>query len=1210
MNEPMAGENRRGRARTTWIFGGLVVVVAAIAGLMALRAAELPGIDAERVVRAAPGAAGARAPTAGAGAGLDELEGVGDSTGARGTATRGRVRLPGPGRLTGHVRDRADGSGVPGQIVELLPLPAIATDIAPEIAHFSGLGSDFGPRVRPIAETVSGRAGEFSFEGVREGYWYLDASSDRYTLDAPAKARVLASGDGGPVDVWVRRGGRVTGRVVDEDLEPVAGASVACGTGALGFLEAASNGDIALLRTKTDADGRFVFSAVPPAADYELAALGPGIAITHVTGIAVTVGEDTEVLVRGRPGASIHGRIVAAPSDSGDAVRPVEGALVGALPRGLRHLKLARELLAASHDVTDENGRYELRGVPVGAIDVLAMADDHLPGRGPTVRVTGPAPVTAPDFELERGLVVRGRVVDPKGAPITGARVLWNIIDIADVEGRPTMAPMFIAGMDEFEYPSTGPDGEFVAGPFANEPPHEIRVLRAGYAAGEASWSPADGQDLVIVLDRGVRLGGRVVDRSGEPVTDFSATISGRIESDATAPSAFNPFAKAQVFQHPRGEFAFEAVASGAQTLVVEADGFLEASIAVDVTSRSEVPTVVVTLDRGGRIEGVVVDEEGSPVAGAQVTTEGRIRRSFEQMESERKVIEDAFAVRGRRRQPTPPIGFLRYAAALGLMGNSTTSTAPDGTFTLDGLSAGSHEVLVFHRDFKVGAESAVVTPGAEPSSVTVTLSRGGGLRGVVRDRFGRPVSGGTVIAASPGLASSGSGQGELHQSRTDESGRYEMLEMEGGPYFLLTTRGDQELTVTSLLGSLGFSLVMVPEDRILEHDLVDSSAGACVVSGVVTRRGDPVSDGVLVAFALEAEGLLGLDIKVASAENDGTYLFDGLAPGEYRMTYETGGGRVPMLVDIPDAPEFELDLELPEGRIEGRLVDARIGDPVAGARVSLRSSGIDGGGLVASLLSGESNHRTTNTSADGSFQFQELSEDTYRLEVDRAARDVGAERVVYAPVLETVVDLGPREVIELGEIRLDPGVTLQGRVVAGDGAPVPDARVVAHFEGSGRVSGLRTASADANGGFEIHGLGPGPWTVSATADGFAASVAEEVAIDPDGRAPRTLEMTLERGSVVTAEVTDAGGVPMVGAACWLVREGERPTRGYEDAGAFFEGFFSGAATTDGEGRLELGRYSGGAYELRATIGARSAVRKVTIETTPSGAQLVRITLP
>ena len=1192
--------------------GGLALVIAALAISWALGGADRVPPSGDRVARGAT-EAGAGGPMDQAkGAELDELEHIARPVGVRDAGTRGRVRLPGPGRLVGRVRDRADGAGVPGQSVELLPLPAIATDIAPEIAHFSGLGSDFGPRVRPVAETTSGPGGTFSFEGVREGLWYLDASSDHYLLDAPARARVLESGDGGPIDVWVRRGGRVIGRVVDADHEPVAGASVACGTGALGFLEAASNGDIALLRTTTDEEGRFELPAVPPADDYELAALGPGIAITHVLGIAVALGEDTEVLVVGRPGGSIKGRIVSAPVDSGDPVAPIEGALVGALPRGLRHLKLARELLAASHDVTDEFGRYELRGLPAGAIDVLAMADEHLPSRGPSVRVSGHASVIAPDFELERGPTVRGRVVDTDGEPVAGARILWNMVDIAEVEGRPTMAPLFIAGMDEFEYPTTGPDGSFTAGPFAHDPPHAIRVLRAGFAAGEASWFPGDGQDLEIVLGRGAAVRGRVVSESGELVSSFTATISGRIESDAAAPSAFNPFAKAQVFQNPHGEFAFDSVTAGPQTLLVEAEGYLEEAVEVTVVrARGAAPTeLVVTLRTGGLIEGVVVDDESAPVAGAQVTTEGRIRRSFEQMEAERMVIEDAFAVRGRSRQPTPPIGFLRYAAALGLMGNSTTSTAPDGTFALDGLAAGRHEVLVFHRDFKAGAATANVILGGDPTFVTIALSQGGGLRGVVRDRFGRPVSGGTVIAASPGLAATGSGQGELHQSRTDANGRYEMLEMEGGPYFLLTTRGDQELTITSLLGSLGFSLVMVPEDRVLEHDLVDSSAGACVVTGVVSKHGDPVGDGVIVAFALEPEGLLGVDIKVAPIENDGTYAFEGLAPGEYRMTYEAGGMRIPTLVDIPDTPEFVFDFDLPEGRISGRLIDALSGDPVAGARVSLRSSGVDGGGLIANLLAGETSLRTAETAEDGSFRFDELAEDTYQLEVDRAARGLGASRVVYAPVAETLVDLGPDEEIDVGEIRLDPGVTLPGHVLGGDGSPVAGARVVATPKSGRSASGSRTVTAGEDGAFELRGLGPGTWEISASADGFAAARPEQLVVDPDDRLPAAMELVLERGTIVTAEVVDEGGVPIVGATCLMTRSGERAVRRYENAGAFFEGFFSGAATTDGEGRLELGRYRGGTYELSANLGARSAKKEVEIQGPEGGAQVVRITLP
>ncbi|MEM9382382.1 MAG: carboxypeptidase-like regulatory domain-containing protein, partial [Planctomycetota bacterium] len=831
-----------------------------------------------------------------------------------------------------------------------------------------------------------------------------------------------------------------------------------------------------------------------------------------------------------------------------------------------------------------------------------------------------------PEFALDRGPMVRGRVVDASGAPVQGARVLWNLVDARRIEGQPSLAPLFIAGMREFSFPETGPDGTFVAGPFSDSAPHALRVACVGYETAKTTWAPSAAgaevngvadpgrlDEIVVTLSSGGSVEGRVRDATtGEPVTSFSVRVTDRIETDPAAPTRLNPFAGGVEVEDPEGRFRIEAVEAGRQTLSIHADAYLDADVQVTVAEGEATRDVAVSLRRGATVRGTVVDSAGEPVAGAQVTTERLVKRSFEFMEDERKSIEDDLAVRGRRRQNRPPpVGFLRYAAALGLMGTSVVTSAPDGGFELTGVEPGRQELLAFHREFRSATVPVDLKEGDENSPVSIVMTQGGGLEGRVRDRFGRPVTGATVIAASPGLANGGASSGDLHQARTNADGAYEMLHMEGGPYFLVATRGDEDLSPMSFLGTLNFGLVSVPDDRVVTHDLVDTSAAACRVHGLVLRDGAPVDGGTLLALNLDAEGLLGVDFKAAPIENDGRYEFEGLAPGEYQLTFEGRGRSVrgAMLLDVPDAGELRYDVVLPDGSIRGRVVDRTTGEPIPRARVTLTPlDRLEGPGLLAQMLAGEVGLERERTDGEGRFRFDRLAEGSYRIGVEQARRQVGESVVEYAPMRARTVDLGEDEDADVGDLELDPGVRVEGVVRDEAGAPIVGATVLASPKPLRRVR-PRRAKSNGEGRFTLTGLGPGAWQLSASSDEHAAGEPVDVDVEEGVETvAEIVELQLVSGVLVRALVTDASGAPIAGAACVLRREGRVDAGAISGSGSFLERFFRGGAATDGTGTMDLGRHAEGRYELRASQGLRTAKRAVDLPS--SGTRTLRITLP
>src|SRR5207302_2029235 len=141
------------------------------------------------------------------------------------------VRLRGPGRLEGRVIERQSGAGVGGARVDLVAFPPAGAVFLGRMLRVAGLGDEISRRVLPIAVACTEGDGRFRFEGVRTGTYYLEARGERHVPESVVRARVMASGAGGPIDVFVTLGGRVLGKVLLPDGQPAKAASLALVSG-------------------------------------------------------------------------------------------------------------------------------------------------------------------------------------------------------------------------------------------------------------------------------------------------------------------------------------------------------------------------------------------------------------------------------------------------------------------------------------------------------------------------------------------------------------------------------------------------------------------------------------------------------------------------------------------------------------------------------------------------------------------------------------------------------------------------------------------------------------------------------------------------------------------------------------------------------------------------------------------------------------------
>lgn len=1119
------------------------------------------------------------------------------------------VRLSGDGRLAGRVLDREGGAGVAGAKVELLPLPPAGSAVFARFLPLTGLGDELAERARPIATAVSAADGAFAFDGVRAGTYFVEARGDWHVPEAPVQALVARSGAGGPIDVWVRKGGRVLGRVERPDGTAVAGAGVSLRPGHLDLIERARNGDLFFLDVRADQEGHFVLAGVPEGPAWAVAAYGSGFALSHADGVAVTAGEDTQIVIRAREGARIEGRIVAEGGEHtvAESGTPVAGAHVGVIPRGLRDLTFLDRLLPTCYGVSNAEGRFALDHVPPGEVDLVAWAVGHQPSAGPSLVAEDDATSGAPDFALTGGPSVQGRVVDGEGRPVEGARVAWEPFDTDRFEFAFTLAPFLTQAIQGVAFPTTDADGRFVGGSFPGDPPFSMQISKPGWADTEREWTPGQEEEPIeIVLHRGGAVEGIVMDGARRaPLASFTVSSDAQIAPIPGAPGGSNPFASGVVFEGAAGRFRLEPLDPGTTRLVVSAPGYVpvqteELEIAEGQTARG----LIVTLHPGATVRGMVVDESGAAVAGALVFWADDA--SWQPPEG---------TLRGSPRTPRVsqvPGGLREFAAGLGFFGSACASSKQDGTFELTGVEPGQVVVYASHRKLATGQSVPfTVAAGSAVEGIEIRLTEGSGLYGKVRDRFDRPVPAVVVIAASPTAMEDDENVagGLLYQAYTDLEGDYSIARMAPGSYFLTTSRPDQALNPMSFLGSLNFELVSVPEGERVEYDLIDRSVGGARVSGVVTDHGEPVRGGTLIAFGFESESLLGMDVKLARVREDGQYVFESLAPGEYRIQVNSplgpdGSREARLSVEIPDETEVRLDLALPEGMIGGVVVDAATGEPAVGANLALRALDVPtSGGLLGGMMGGEMSRDRRRLQDDGSFAFERLEAGRYRLDVGPPVW--GDNQGRWAPIEPLDMELRTNERADDLVVRLEAALAIVGMVRNEGGEPVAQAQVIAvraDLESSARAR----ARSDESGRFDLRGVAPGTWNLSAVAEGYASGSARGVVVERDKS--DKVEIVLSRGVEVVVRVVDSSNRPVSGAAGRLVAL-EGAESGGRDAERMLERIFTGEGTSGPDGRLNLGRYPPGRYRLEVQRGiARAAPEEIELE---SGNDLeLRVKLP
>jgi protocatechuate 3,4-dioxygenase beta subunit len=472
--------------------------------------------------------------------------------------------------------------------------------------------------------------------------------------------------------------------------------------------------------------------------------------------------------------------------------------------------------------------------------------------------------------------------------------------------------------------------------------------------------------------------------------------------------------------------------------------------------------------------------------------------------------------------------------------------TSAEGKVALEALPPGPWNAWVHARGF-------VTRPlrGVAAGPLRVRLERGEAITGVVRDGDdGHPVPGARV-GFDAGLPAAGwPAEAVRNEALTDASGRFRLGGVGRGavrlsvlaPGYARADRGD-------VRAGAAVEIVLFP--------------GATLSGSVRDGAGRPVRGAVVRAESDTAWNAP----PPERTDARGGFAMPGVPPGEYTVVAREGG-RAPAIAVVVVEPRGEVAASLTlsdGGYVTGRIVDDEE-RPLAGR---VRVEAYEGKALpafAADLLAAEAG-------TDGTFALGPVPPGPLAISVS-APRHSAARVEADVP--------GPGRAVDLGDVALDPGLAIRGRVRDPEEQPVAGATVRATAQSPGG-SGEAEAESGPDGRFELGGLGPGRYGVHASAAGYASG---EATADAGGE---PVEVVLDLGGILSGRVVDAGGEPVEGA--------EVSARDESQPGGWR--VFSGRSD-EGDGRFSLRDVSPGRYDLEVRAGARGEASRAGVRV-PAG---------
>jgi protocatechuate 3,4-dioxygenase beta subunit len=623
------------------------------------------------------------------------------------------------------------------------------------------------------------------FEHVPAGRYQVVAVADGYAR-ATTWLDVGGADASERVELALRSGAAVAGRVVDASGAPVEGAVVLY----VGASDRTQQAHPRYDGVPTDARGEFRIAAMP-AGTFRFEALHSTFAPAQSDPITLDgKSERTGVIIQMQSGATIAGKVV----DEHGAPVAAAAVRVAAAGPGARFGR-PRQTFA------DDTGRFAMDGLPRQPMDVVAV---HQTASSETRRIdlSGAPAATGLVLALDVTGRIAGTVSDSDGEPLEGAQVLlWPDSvrgpgSVGDFRLRSQSTALTDAG-GRFEFRG------LVGGRYT------LRANRPGVSARERAFVREDvyarvgDVDVQLVLDDDGVVTGRVAFEDGSPPAAFNVSLGGFAGVGGTG----TPFASAD------GSFELRDVPAGRYTIAIRGAGF----------SRAEVPEVEIAPGET-RDVGTITVRRGRTIAGRVVT-------------AEHQPVEGATVVLGKTLFGT---GTRAAAVAFTPSGTKTGTTDENGEFAISGVP--SHDLNVIADHETAGRTMPVVIPGSRESvyGLQLVIEPTGALDGTVT-MAGEPAADVPVSCQSQSVPNAifhvASGHDGRFRFDRLSPGKYMVSALTGGNPMrgmsfhdgkVLTIASNETATVELEIagGSIELEVTPVPKSGTLEFAQVYSLQG------------------------------------------------------------------------------------------------------------------------------------------------------------------------------------------------------------------------------------------------------------------------------------------------------------------------------------------------------------------------------------------------
>jgi hypothetical protein len=801
------------------------------------------------------------------------------------------------------------------------------------------------------------------------------------------------------------------------------------------------------------------------------------------------------------------------PLSSIDCADAPEELLLGLIEEGRGSSPVLARTTAAS------DGTFSLDGLPEGTVELWAESP-----RGAALQPGVASGTEGVELILAKGVSLAGSVVDEAGTPLsdvqvtlfheehsryfelrTGADGRFKVGPLPEgpyslVASTPGLLPAYLSSVIQEEveeivlHPPRRISGQVLsAGQPA--PGAKVRVAYTGHVAetdaqGRFSFEPfapdtyelqaeRDGQhalDQVEVTEEESEV--HVTLNLGPPLY-----VEGTVRDDAGQPiakawigvmSVSNVSLSQMAHTEADGRYRLGPLPSGTYSFSVEAEGYEDVISQEEPVSEGRGP-LDFTLPRLVLVEGIVTDAEGQPLAEVVLQATS----------VQRKPVK-----RAPRRQEEE-IGEAVQGAEEAELHDAVSDDK--GRFALELPEPGRYVI-------EVGADDYLFTrveTDAPATGLRLVLHTGARLEGTVVDARGTPLEGVTLVVKH----GAGEQQREV-EAESDEAGRFSLGGLAPGTYGVQATydRG-------------GFAHRASRTVQVRGTETVDASlrleTGGSVSGIVVDGQGRPMADVEVWGFTAQEDYLAvsESDASVARTGPDGRFTVQHLGDGECRLRAVKPGY----------AQEASPDEEEP-GLAWGASVLSRTG--ARDVRLVLRYQG-----RIRGRVTREDGTPVPRFSLNG--DFIRAPDGRFSHEVEQAGT---VELLFEAPGLARVardVEVPPGEDVDMGDVRLEPGRTLRGRVVnSRTGAPVAGASVRVNLadddpdsEEFQWASGVRTQP---DGTFTLEQLRPRSIRLEVHHEDYTR---HRQRVEP-GEEP--LEVRLHEGAVVQGTVRDREGRPVV----------------------------------------------------------------------------------